>query len=143
LCGADLPADRGLDGDRIDGLVGLDGPLPAADRPFVYILDGSIEAIRSGTWKLHVRKRRRELLELYDLADDVGETTDVAAEHPDVVARLSALLDAARLDLGDDATGTVGRGVRPIGRVDDPKPLTTFDPDHPYYAAEYDLPHRG
>ena len=24
-----------------------------------------------------------------------------------------------------------------------PVPLTTFDPDHPYYLAEYDLPDRG
>jgi arylsulfatase A-like enzyme len=142
-CGADVPPDRGLDGARIDGLVGLDGPAPDADRPFVYILDGSIEAVRSGTWKLHVRKRRREMLELYDLSADVGETNDLADDRPDVVARLQALLDAARLDLGDEATGTIGSGVRPIGRVDDPKPLTTFDPDHPYYAAEYDLPHRG
>lgn len=143
VCGADLPTDRGLDGAPIGALVGLDQPPPAPDRPFVYILDGSIEAVRAGPWKLHVRKRQRELLELYDLVADVSETTDVAAAHPEVVAELTALLDAARADLGDDATGTVGGGVRPIGRVDDPQPVTTFDPDHPYYAAEYDLPHRG
>ena len=34
--------------------------------------------------------------------------------------------------------GIEGRGVRPIGRVDDPKPLTVYDPDHPYMVAEYD-----
>ena len=143
LAGATVPADRHLDGEPIGALVGLDGELPDADRPFVYILDGSIEAIRCGRWKLHVRKRRRELLELYDLVADPGETTDVHEANPDVVARLTARLDEARADLGDEATGVVGAGVRPIGRVDDPRPLTTFDPDHPYYAAEYDLPHRG
>lgn len=143
LCGASRPADRTTDGADIGGLVGLGSAVPDPDRPFVYILDGSIEAIRSGRWKLHVRKRRRELLELYDLSTDIGETTDVHADHPDVAARLSALLDEARADLGDEATGRVGSGVRPIGRVDDPQPLTTFDPEHPYYAAEYDLPHRG
>ena len=36
-----------------------------------------------------------------------------------------------------------GDDVRPIGRVDDPAPLTTYDPDHPYFVAEYDLPDRG
>ena len=143
LCGAAVPDDRDLDGAPIGALAGLGGDAPDPDRPFVYILDGSIEAIRSGRWKLHVRKRRRELLELYDLSSDAGETTDVHADHPDVVARLTALLEDARRDLGDEATGTTGTGVRPIGRVDDPKPLTTFDPEHPYYAAEYDLPHRG
>ena len=143
LAGAAIPRDRHLDGAPLGALVGFDGEAPDAERPFVYILDGSIEAIRSGRWKLHVRKRRREVLELYDLSADVGETTDVLAAHPDVVARLRALLDDARRDLGDEATGTVGTGVRPIGRVAEAKPLTTFDPDHPYYAAEYDLPHRG
>ena len=143
LAGAAVPDDRGIDGVPIGGLVGLGEAVPDAERPFFYLLDGTIEAVRSGRWKLHVRKRRHERLELYDLSVDVGETDDVHADHPDVVARLLALLDEGRADLGDEATGVVGRGVRPIGRVDDPQPLTTFDPDHPYYAAEYDLPHRG
>jgi hypothetical protein len=49
----------------------------------------------------------------------------------------------ARRSLGDARTGRVGEDVRAIGRVDDPVPLTTYDPAHPYYLAEYDLPDRG
>ncbi len=143
LCGATLPPDRTIDGERISGLVGVGPDVPDPTRPFVYILDGSIEALRSGRWKLHVRKRDRVLNELYDLEADIGETTDVALDHADVVERLTRLLDEARADLGDDATGTKGSGVRPIGRVVDPKPLTTYDPQHPYYLAEYDLSDRG
>jgi arylsulfatase A-like enzyme len=47
---------------------------------------GSV-AVRSGDWKLHLvpESSRREL---YDLKSDVGEKNNVAAEHPDVVARL-------------------------------------------------------
>ena len=143
LCGAAVPVDRTIDGVDVGGLLGLGADPPDPERPFVYILDGTLEAVRSGRWKLHVRKRRRELEELYDLAADPGETTDVSSDHPKMVAALRAHLDEFRADLGDDATGVVGRGVRPIGRVDEARPLTTFDPDHPYYAAEYDLPHRG
>ncbi len=73
----------------------------------------------------------------------MGERDDVAALHPEVVAALTAELERWRHDLGDEATGTPGAEVRPIGRIDDPQPLTHFDPDHPYYLAEYDLPHRG
>jgi hypothetical protein len=54
---------------------------------------------------------------LYDLEADVGETTNVAAQHPDVVKRLMALIDEARRDLGDAATGAAGSGVRPAGRA--------------------------
>jgi len=143
LCGAAVPADRTIDGGSITGLLGVGPSTPDPDRSFAYALDGSLEAVRSGRWKLHVRKRARELEELYDLDADPGETTDLAAAHPDVVARLHAELDRWRADVGDEATGTVGSGVRPIGRVEDPVTLTVHDPDHPYFAAEYDLPHRG
>jgi arylsulfatase A-like enzyme len=144
LCGASMPDDgRLVDGVRIGGLLGLDDARPDPDRPFVYIQDGTLEAVRVGRWKLHVRKRQREAVELYDLQADVGEATDVADAHPDVVARLSAVLDEVRRDLGDEATGVHGAGVRPIGRVAEARTVTTFDPGHPYYQAEYDLPHRG
>jgi len=143
LCGAGVPTDRTIDGRPIGGLVGLGADRPDPDRAFVYILDGSIEAVRVGRWKLHVRKRHRELSALYDLVADVGETEDLSSDHPDVVAELTSVLDRWRADLGDEATGVPGRDVRPIGRVADPRTLTTFDPDHPYYLAEYDLPYRG
>ena len=54
-------------------------------------------------------------LALYDLEADVGETTDVAAAHPDVVARLQALAEAAREDLGDSLTQRTGSGLREPG----------------------------
>ena len=37
-------------------------------------------------------------LELYDLRTDVGETTDVASDHPEVVARLDSLIQDSRVD---------------------------------------------
>lgn len=48
-------------------------------------------AVRSGTYKLLEFFEDRRL-ELYDLANDISETHDLAAQHPDVVARLHALL---------------------------------------------------
>ncbi len=79
--------------------------------------------MRVGRWKLHVRKGGTELFELYDLASDVGEVTDVSDHHPDIVAELLARVEAGRIDLGDQASGIVGVGTRPIGRVDDPVTL--------------------
>ncbi len=102
-----------------------------------------LEAIRSGRWKLHLSKRGTEQRCLYDLDTDIAETTDVIDDHPDIVARLDELADTARATLGDARLGRHGSEVRPIGQVDDPAPLTVFDPDHPYVVAEYDLPDRG
>jgi len=31
-----------------------------------------------------------------------------------------------------------GVGCRPCGRVENPQPLTTYDPEHPYMVAMYD-----
>ncbi len=142
-CGAEPPADRIIDGDDIRGLLGLDGPTPSADRSFFYIGDANIEAVRVGRWKLHVRKGGKEICELYDLVDDVGESVDVADDHPDTVADLLARIEAGRHDLGDQAAGITGTGTRPIGRVDNPVTLTVVDPDDPATMAEYDLPYRG
>jgi arylsulfatase len=54
-------------------------------------------------------------LALYDMEADVGETTNVADKHPEVVKRLLGYADAARTELGDALTGAKGKGVRPCG----------------------------
>ena len=147
-CGAELPADRVIDGqDLRDVLEGRTSDSP--HDAFFYYMGSNLEAVRSGDWKLHVYKtpNRRNgegpIEQLYDLAADPGETTNVAGAHADVVARLHELLDRARRDLGDTVEGVEGSGRRPVGRVDNPVPLATFDPAHPYYMAEYDLADRG
>jgi hypothetical protein len=56
-------------------------------------------------------------LALYDLVSDIGETTDLAAQQPEVLARLQALAEQARDDLGDSLTQRTGRGAREPGRV--------------------------
>jgi hypothetical protein len=52
-------------------------------------------------------------LALYDLDKDLGETTNVIHQHPDVVRCLETLADQMRADLGDSLTGKKGKGVRP------------------------------
>jgi t-SNARE complex subunit (syntaxin) len=54
---------------------------------------------------------------LFNLADDLGETTDIAAKHPDAVARLQKVAERAREDLGDALTRRTGKGVRPSGKL--------------------------
>ena len=78
-----------------------------------------------------------------DLVDDIAETTDIAGDHPDVVARLQAAADTFRAELGDAMTGARGSGRRAHGVVDEATTLTTLDDDHPMVIAEYDLPDRG
>jgi len=55
------------------------------------------QAVRWGDWKA-VREDLDQPLELYDLSRDVGETTDVANDHPEVVEIILAYLDTARVE---------------------------------------------
>lgn len=54
---------------------------------------------------------------LYDLEAGPGETTYVAAQHPEIVTRLKAIAATARADLGDALTGVRGSGLRPGGDI--------------------------
>jgi arylsulfatase len=59
-------------------------------------------------------------LALYNLRDDPGEKTDLAARHPEVVQRLQAVVEQARADLGDSLTKVAGTNVRPCGDIRKP-----------------------
>ena len=142
LCGATLPDDRTIDGRDIGPLLSDDDARSPHDA-FLYYLMNDLEAVRAGRWKLHLSKSGVEARVLYDLDADPAEADDVLERHPDVAATLDAHADRARRSLGDARLGITGRDVRPIGRVPAPATLTRYDPAHPYYAAEYDLPDRG
>ena len=91
---------------------------------------GRNNGVRQGKWKylkakahFHgyaVENDREKVEELYDLEADLGETTNLAHENPEVVMRLLALIEQARDALGAALTGREGRNIRPPGRVTSP-----------------------
>jgi arylsulfatase len=54
-------------------------------------------------------------LSLYNVRQDPGETRNLAAQHPEIVARLQQVVARAREDLGDSLTQTRGKNIRPAG----------------------------
>jgi arylsulfatase A len=130
LAGAKLPADRIIDGADIGGMLLSERHVPTPHLAYYYFFMRHLDAVRSGRWKLFVgrtgRQQRRliqePVTELYDLHADIGETTNVAEKHPQVVARLKALIETAREDLGDG--DRQGVGVRPAGVVESAVTLT-------------------
>jgi arylsulfatase A-like enzyme len=75
-----------------DDHIGLYWEYPAGNR-------GIGRAARMGRWKA-VQQAGREV-ELYDLAGDPAETTNVAAEHPAIVRELVSFMDGAHVPLRD------------------------------------------
>lgn len=99
---AGVPAPAGIDG--ISMLRTLTGKGEQATHDFLYWelnQQGGRRAIRMGDWKAVEyrvnRQDRRGPVELYNLRDDIGESNDLATEHPELVAELTAKMDAARV----------------------------------------------
>ncbi len=61
---------------------------------------GFQQAGRMNDWKA-VRPQASEPLELYNLKTDIGEKTNVAAEHSDIVKKMDTLLKGARTESPD------------------------------------------
>lgn len=140
--GANLPAHP-IDGRDVWPLI---AGQPGATNPHsaycTYFDANSLQAVTSGDgrWKLVLphtyrtlagsggtggrpvayQQRKLEAAELYDLAHDLGETRNGAAEHPEVVARLLAEAEKARAELGDRLTQRTGAGTREPGRRPNP-----------------------
>ena len=137
LIGGQLP-DHKIDGHDISPLMfGEEGAKSPHEGFLSYYGGGQLQAIRDARFKLHFPHRFRTMAgrpggtggspkpyvqamigeELFDLDNDPGETTDVSAQHPEVVARLHKLADAARKDLGDRLSKAKGTGIRPAGKL--------------------------
>ena len=130
--------------NKIDGvslMTILNGEPNANPRDELFYYYGeNLIAVRKGNWKLVFPHEHRSYinvepgknlhpgpygkgiagLELYDLEYDIGETTDLAAQFPEVVKDLEKLSESARTTLGDKLTDRVGSeaytticGVRP------------------------------
>ena len=122
---------------------------PSSREWFAYYRGTHLEAIRWGDWKLHyckigwapgINAIEEEVFDaLYDLREDVGENHNLFDQHPEIVAEIHKIADEIRQQLGDSRLGIEASDVRPIGHVDHPQTLTTYDPDHPYMIAYYDL----
>ncbi len=93
LAGGKLPADRVYDGQDAWPILTGTGEFKR-QKPFVWVYDDNVTAIRDGRWKLHVGNRNRPLKkpELYDIEADPRESRNLAAQHPEVAKRLAATI---------------------------------------------------
>lgn len=105
LAGAAVPTDRPIDGIDISPVF-AGKPLP--DRPFFYYRKDQLAACRMGNHKLHLFTQNgygqpkpvlHEPPLLFDLARDPGEKFNLAAENPEVVAKIQASISRHRAEV--------------------------------------------
>lgn len=127
LAGGNAPSDRKIDGHDIAPLLYGEPEAKTPHQAYYYYHQDQLQAVRSGPWKLflpidyvpghpHFRKGTETKPALFNVVDDVSSKHNVAAEHPEIVARLTKLAEAAREDLGDK--GKRGSGQRKPGKID-------------------------
>ncbi|MGL4942137.1 MAG: sulfatase family protein [Thermoguttaceae bacterium] len=138
LIGAELPS-RKIDGCDIRPLLfGEPDAKSPHDALAIYYAD-QLQAIGDTRWRLVFPHTYRTLggrtggsggkpvkyenkqteLALYDLDNDIGQTTDVQAAHPEVVARLKSAANEIRAELGEG--NNFGPGVRRPRMIEEEK----------------------
>jgi len=129
------PIQHAVDGYNIVPLITGDANAKSPTKAFYYYHQNQLQAVRSGPWKLflpleyisrhpHFKKGKPTKPLLFNVVNDISSTTDVADQHPAIVARLTRLAEVARKDLGDN--DQLGTGQRPAGKLEgrEPKPIT-------------------
>jgi arylsulfatase A len=95
LAGIDAPKNDGI--SFAPSLRGSEQP----EHPYLYWefhSHGGKQAIRKGKWKAirnNVKKATKTPTELFNLEEDIGETKNIANQHPKVVKELEQLMDEA------------------------------------------------
>ncbi|MHC5024085.1 MAG: arylsulfatase [Planctomycetota bacterium] len=97
ITGIEPPA--GLDGISLAPAL-KDRAAVQREHEYLYWEYSGHRAVRLGDWKA-VRRRKGTSIELYDLADDLAESRDVAAEHADVVAQIEHIFRTGRTESAD------------------------------------------
>jgi arylsulfatase A-like enzyme len=93
LAAAGVTADPSWKLDGVNLLPYLTGKMSGTPHQTLYWRFGPQWAIRHGDWKLVVARGGSGQPELYNLAEDIGEKTNLATSRPDKVRELQALWD--------------------------------------------------
>ena len=130
IAGGAVPAEPIIDGRDISPL--LLGKSKQSPREAHYYFKGyNLEAVRQGPWKLALAPQIETMgrsfdddakgsePRLYHLDGEIGERTNVAAQNPEIVAKLTALAEKMKADIGK----ADGPASRPAGKVKNPQPL--------------------
>ncbi len=99
--GIDPPADRRLDGVSL--LPMLTGGESLGPRTLFWG-HGNSRAMREGSWKLVVGAPGQNSPGLFDLANDLAEQSDLAAQEPARVQAMRAAIEAWETDVATDAS---------------------------------------
>ena len=138
ITGSELP-ETVIDGKSVWKLLSGDSKESPQEAYYFYYRVNELHGVRYGKWKLYFPHNYRTMegqqpgndglpgnyvhidlkeIELYDLSRDLGETSNVAGENPEVVEKIKQLADTMRKKLGDSLKEMNGTENRPAGAIE-------------------------
>ena len=99
--GVAMPADKPRPIDGISLIPLLDGKMPERPSPIGF-MSGKTAALSDNRYKLIANGKTKQL---YDLTEDLGESKDLSLEKPEIVERMSKLLDEWTASVRSSQTG--------------------------------------
>jgi len=119
LAGGDLPKDV-IDGNDVSDLLLGKANAVGHDKPYYYFQGRRLRGVREDNWKLLLSGNYGVLnepgtggekgsmsnlkleLSLFNLSDDIGETTNLAAQHPEIVEKLIKYMDDFKVEIKEN-----------------------------------------
>lgn len=138
LAGGTVPNEPVIDGRDISPLL-LGKTQQAAREAHYYFAGFNLQAVRQGPWKLAIAPQPETMGKgvapdasgkaprLYHLDQEINEQTNVAQQHPEVVAKLQGLAGKKIVEIG----GSAPTARRPAGHVANPKLLYDAEEKNP------------
>lgn len=138
VTGATLPK-LPIDGKSILAMLGDENEKSTQEAYFIYYNKNELQAVVMGDWKLYFQHKYRSIvpdqsvrndgipvdyymidmkeMELYHIPSDPSESKNLLAKNPNIVAKMEALAEMARKDMGDALHNREGKNNREPGMV--------------------------
>ena len=135
VTGGKLPEQPVIDGRDISPIL-LGKTTESQREAHYYFSQYNLQAVRQGSWKLALSPQNETMgravaadaqtkaPRLYNLDEEIGEKTNLADKHPEIVAKLTALAGKMSAEIG----GSSPSARRPAGSVANPSTLYPTEP---------------
>eukprot|EP00903_Cladosiphon_okamuranus_P003635 g3633.t1 len=92
LTGGELPEGTIIDGMDLSSTI-TGEPAAKREEMIYYTSKGQLQGLRSGKWKLLLPMKAKDELSLFNLDEDSSESNNLAKQHPEKIATLTARMN--------------------------------------------------
>ncbi|MDA7681880.1 sulfatase, partial [Verrucomicrobiales bacterium] len=99
LAGAKIPDDRIIDGKNIWPIISGKKGVRSPHDIYYYYKGNRLESARQGKWKVRRSGKKSQIVELYDLDNDIAESENLSQKNPELIGAMLKKMDKFDKDL--------------------------------------------